>query len=68
LLTTEFAPIAILSAITIFPKILAPGPIYTLFPICGAETSSLLDPIFVQACILQFSPILTFLFTTIVPL
>jgi hypothetical protein len=37
LLTTEFAPMAMPLAISIGPNIFAPGPMYTLSPIFGAE-------------------------------
>ena len=45
LLTVAFAPIEILSAIVMLPNKIAPGPIYTLFPIIGAPFLPALAPI-----------------------
>ncbi len=67
--TTAFAATATSSPRVMSPKTLAPGPMYTLFPILGARSPYRLSvPMFVPAWILQFSPIRELLWTTIVPL
>ena len=51
------------------PKILAPGPIYTLSPMVGVPSFPCdgAFPILVHTCILQFFPIFALPDTTIVP-
>lgn len=56
--TTAFAPIFILSPKIIGTNILAPGPIYTLFPIVEKPSSD--PPILTEQWILALVPILAF--------